>query len=168
MFAKLGGRLAVPAAAALLAVALPTAASAAVSPVQDPIPIGPKQFFTGLVLGKTAHSVIEVACAGAASTGHPVSGQSVEVKEVLPPVTPALGYTGARGRSIKADLIWSKGTVTVVTAIATFTSYYVKLPIPTKITVPCGGSGVMSFTPAPGSKTARSTSVDVTFVSPGA
>jgi len=49
---------------------------------------------------------------------------------------------------IDANLVWSNGPVTVVTAIATFTVYSVRMPISTKIKVPCSGSGVMNFIPA--------------------
>jgi hypothetical protein len=49
---------------------------------------------------------------------------------------------------IDANLVWSNGPVTVVTAIATFTAYSVRMPISTKIKVPCSGSGVMNFIPA--------------------
>lgn len=166
MFGKLGARLVAPAAAALVAGAL----IAAASPAQAGIKIGPHQYFTGLVIGKTKLSVIDVACAGPAKTGHPAPGQSVEVKLMVPSVASADsgGYTGNHANRIKADLIWPNGPVTVVTAIATFTSYSVKMAIPTKIKVPCSGGGVMSFQPAPNpDKSAMPATVSVTFTSTG-
>ena len=166
MFGKLGARLAAPAAAALAAGALVAAAS----PAQAGITIGPRQYFTGLVIGKTKLSVIDVACAGPAKTGHPVPGQSVEVNLMVRTARSADtgGYTGNHGRRISADLVWSNGPVTVVTAIATFTQYSVKKAIPTKIMVPCSGSGVMTFNPAPNpDKSATPATVDVTFTSTG-
>jgi hypothetical protein len=163
MFRKLAARLAAPAAAALAAGAL----IAAASPAQAGIKIGPHQHFTGLVIGKTKLSVIDVACAGPAKTGHPVPGQSVEVKLMVRSAGTG-GYTGNHGNRINADLVWSNGTVTVVTAIATFTQYSVKMAIPAKIMAPCGGSGVMTFNPAPNpDKSAIPAAVGVTFTSTG-
>jgi hypothetical protein len=163
MFGKLGARLAAPAAAALVAGAL----IAAASPAQAGIKIGPHQYFTGLVIGKTKLSVIDVLCAGPAKTGHPAAGQSVEVNLMVRSADTG-GYTGNHASRINADLVWPNGPVTVVTAIATFTQYSVKKAIPTKIMVPCGGSGVMTFNPVPNpDKSAMPATVDVTFTSTG-
>jgi hypothetical protein len=163
MFGKLGVRLVAPAATALVAGALIGAAS----PAQAGVRIHPHQYFTGLVIGKKKLSVIDVGCAGPAKTGHPVPGQSVEVK-LMVPTADSGGYTGNHGKQINAALIWSNGPVTVVTAIATFTAYSVKKAIPTTIMVPCSGSGVMSFTPNPDpDKSGMPATVDVTFTSTG-
>ena len=163
MFTKLGARLAAPAAAALVAGAL----IAAASPAQAGIKIGPHQYFTGLVIGKTKLSVIDVACAGPAKTGHPVPGQSVEVNLMVRSAGTG-GYTGNHANRINADLIWSNGPVTVVTPIVTFTTYSVKMAIPTKIMVLCSGGGVMNFNPTPNpDKSAMPATVDVTFTSTG-
>lgn len=150
-------------AAAVLALAgAPSvAAVAAARPVQDPVPIGPDQYFTGLV---NAHppgqAVIYVVCAGPANTGHPAGKQPVEVKITPPPVsTSDVGYTGSAGRRITAAL--SPAAATVV--IAGFTSYFVKKYIPTSITVPCSGTGTVAFVPAPGSTNARTATLAVTF-----
>jgi hypothetical protein len=111
-----------------------------------------------------------VACAGTATVGHPFPGQSVEIQQLAVPSSAAApGYTGNFGVEVNADLIWSQGTVTTVTPIATFTSYGVQLPVPTSITVPCSGSGVMSFMPSPNPDNSGTPSnVSVTFASPGA
>jgi hypothetical protein len=75
---------------------------------------------------------------------------------------------GNHANRINADLIWSNGPVTVVTGIATFTSYSVKMAIPTKIMVPCSGAGVMSFKPVPDrDNSAMPATVKVTFTSTG-
>jgi hypothetical protein len=134
--------------------------------------VGPRQYFSGQVFGaissSTTSDVIEVACAGPLATGHPVAGQSVAVQLLVPPTATTFGYTGNFGTQISADLIWSRGTVSVVTHIATFISYGVKMPIPTSITVPCSGSGVMSFTPTPDpDNSGKASNVSVTFQSPG-
>jgi hypothetical protein len=166
MFSRTVSRIAITSASALIAggaLAAPAAAQGG--------PVGPRQYFYGQVFGitsSTVQDVIEVACAGAAATGHPFPGQFVEVHQVFPPVTTTLGYTGNFGAEINADLIWSRGTITVVTRIATFTSYDVTMPIPTSITVPCSGSGVMNFAPSPDpDKSGIPSNVDVTFESPG-
>lgn len=149
-------------AVALLALAASPAASAATHPVQDPVPIGINEYFTGLV---NAHppgtASIDVSCAAGASTGHPVAGQPVEVEPASSAGVTDTGYTGSAGTSIKATL--SPGTTTAV--IASFTSYYVKVNIPTTIIVPCSGSGTVTFAPSPTSSTARSATLPVTFVS---
>jgi hypothetical protein len=133
--------------------------------------VGPHQYFYGQVFGAASatatQDVIVVACAGPVATGHPVPGQSVAVQLAVPSAT-SLGFTGNFGTQINADLIWARGSVTVVTHVATFISYGVKMPIPTSITVPCGGSGVMSFAPSPNpDNSGKPSDVNVTFQSPG-
>ena len=166
MLSKTASRMALASVAALIAggvLAVPAQAQA--------IPVGPHQYFYGQVFGvasSAAQDVIEVVCAGPQATGHPFSGQSVEVQLAVPPPVTSLGYTGNFGTKINADLIWSLGTVTVVTHVATFTSYGVKMPIPTSLTLPCGGKGVMSFAPSPDPDNSGTPSdVSVTFQSPG-
>jgi hypothetical protein len=93
MFGKLGWRIAVPAAAALAAAVIPAAsAAAAAGPVQDPVPIRPNQYFEGRVNATAPKATINVLCAGPASTGHPLKGQTVEVNPVLDPITTYDGY----------------------------------------------------------------------------
>lgn len=167
MLGRTASRIAIAAASAVIAggaMAIPAAAQTG--------PVGPHQYFYGQVFGiassTSQQDVIEVECAGPAMTGHPAPGQFVEVQEVFPPSATTLGYTGNFGAEINADLIWSQGTITVVTHIATFLSYGVSMQIPTSITVPCSGSGVMSFAPSPDpDNSGVASSVDVTFESPG-
>jgi len=52
--------------------------------------------------------------------------------------------------------------------IGTLSGYFIKLPIPTSITIPCGGTGKMVFAPSPTSPTARSATVSITIISLGA
>jgi hypothetical protein len=164
MFGKLGGRVTAHTAAALVATA---ALVAAASPAGAQVAIHPHQYFTGLVIGKKKLSQIVVLCAGPAKTGHPAAGQSVEVK-LMVPASNTGGYTGNHGSRIKAELIWSNGPVTVVTAIATFTHYSVKMAIPRNIKIPCSGGGVMTFKPLPNpDNSAMPATVDVTFFSNG-
>jgi hypothetical protein len=166
MLSKATSRIALASASALIAagvLAVPAFAQAS--------PIGPRQYFNGEVFGigsSTTPDVIAVACAGPETTGHPAPGQYVAVRQIFPPVTTTVGYTGDFGTEISANLTWSRGTITVVTHIATFTSYDVKMPIPTSIVVPCSGPGVMSFTPTPDPDgTSKASDVSVTFESPG-
>jgi hypothetical protein len=163
---KTASRVTLASACALIvggALAIPASAQAS--------PVGAKQWFDGQVFGITSAStqdVIGVACAGPAATGHPLPGQSVAVHQIFPPAATTAGYTGNFGTKISADLTWSRGTITVVTAIASFTSYDVRAPIPATITVPCSGGGVMSFTPSPDpDNSGKASDVSVTFQSAG-
>jgi hypothetical protein len=155
-------------AVAILAVAAVPAVSAAASPAPDPVPIGHNQSFAGLVFGTAEQSQIEVACAGPATTGHPMPSQSAEAILVAPPAPPSAGFTGTRASTIRVVLSWIAKGKTVTKPIGTLTGYYETLPITTAIVVPCGGTGTMTFTPSPGSKTAKPAKVSVTFLSPGA
>ena len=162
MFRRLCWRIAL-ASALSLAIA---GTIAAASPAQA-AQVGPGQYFTGQVFGTTTQSVINVVCAGVATTGHPAAGQTVEVAEILPPASSTAGYTGDQAVEIDTSLIYANGPVLVKVPIATFTQYFVKLPIPTSITVPCGGTGQMSFSPYP-LDSGRPSNVTETFQSPGA
>jgi len=145
-------------------VALAGTASAATGP--DPVPIEPNQTFSGYINNTPPGNVeIKVVCPGVANTGHPIKNQPVEVKPVPASTTQDTGFTGSKGTKITADL--SVGVPPAI-VIATFTSYYVPKFIPTTITVPCSGTGSVSFIPSPTSKTAKSAKLTVTFVNIGA
>jgi hypothetical protein len=168
MLRRTASRVAIASAAmALAGVALATPAMA------DGGQVEPQQYFNGEVFGlsttTSAPDVIQVACAGPATTGHPVAGQYVAAHQFFPPVVTSFGYTGNFGTEIDVNLIYSIGTITVVTpTFATLTYYDTKAEIPTSLTVPCNGTGVVVFTPNPdpdGSGIASD--VDVTFESPG-
>jgi hypothetical protein len=166
MFGKARHRLLLPAAIALMAATTPVAAAS--GPVQDPIPVGPNMFFTALVNGKSANAVVTVVCPGpvtGTSTGHPISGQTLEVLTVLPPVTTTVGYTGSAAHSI--DAIFSAPPSASVNPPVVLTSFFAPVPIPTTLNLPCSGSGVVSFVPIPTSPTARGVAVTVTFVNIG-
>jgi hypothetical protein len=167
MLRTTASRVAIASAAMLVAgTALATPAMA------DGGQVGPKQYFDGQVFGLTsasAQDVILVSCAGPASTGHPVAGQYVAAHQFFPPVTTTYGYTGNYGTEIDVNLIYSIGTITVVTpTFATLTYYDTKSEIPTSLTVPCSGTGVVVFTPSPDPDgSGRASDVDVTFESTG-
>ena len=129
--------------------------------------IKPGQYFVGLVNTHTSNAVIDVLCAGPSTTGHPLANQTVQVNQVLPPVDTTIGYTGLSANSIVAWLSWPTPIAPPPPVhIATFTSYSTA-PIPTGITVPCSGSGVMTFVPTPDNG-GRSSTVTVTFLNLGA
>ncbi len=140
--------------------ALAPAASAAA------VAVGPDQYFTAQVNGQQSKAVIKVVCPGPVSppggTGVPLAGQTVSVGLLLPPPPAAVGFTGSAATSIDAWLSWPSPSVTGTPEhVARFTSYGSQ-PIPAGIAVPCGGTGVMTFVPAPGSPTARPATVTVT------
>lgn len=135
--------------------------------------VGPKQYFYGEFSGltsSTAHNVIQVSCAGPETTGHPVAGQYVAAHQIFPPVAATYGYTGNSGTEIDVNLIYSVGTITVVTpTFATLTYYDTNAEIPTSLTVPCSGTGTLVFAPSPDTDgSAISSYVDVSFASTGA
>jgi hypothetical protein len=142
-------------AGALVAIATPAVAAE---------PIGPDQFFEGLVNGRTTPSSIRIACLGPVRPGQlggPMPGQSVAVRRVGS-TTPTLpGFTGSAARSIVAFLSPSASNDPSIT----MTEYGVAAPIPTHIMLPCTGTGQVFFFARPSSPTARSASVAVTFVS---
>jgi hypothetical protein len=161
MSGRLRFRLIASASALIASGAL--AASASASPAQA-VTVGPGQYFVGYVFGSPAsasgQSVIGVSCPSTAAVGNPLPDQSVEVQLLVPPIPATVGYTGDLATEINADLTTP---TTGTDAIAIFTQYGVKLPIPTMITVPCSGTGTMSFNPDP-DVDGSSFTVTVTFV----
>jgi hypothetical protein len=153
-------RLLVPLAVAATA-ALGTASAAAAGPVQDPLPIGPDQYFNAQVNGASVNAAITVVCPGPVGKGHPVAGQSVEAFLVVPPVTSVLGYTGTAAHSIDA---YFPGVPPIVNPPVVLSGYFAKYAIPTTLTLPCGGTGTVVFAPTPTSPTARSFTVTVRFL----
>lgn len=166
MFRMLTNRVTAAVAAALVVAAVP-AVSAAGSKAADPVPIGHGQFFAGLIFGTAEQSQIEVACGGPATTGHPMTRQSVQALELARPAPRSAGFTGTAARTIKVTLSWTAKTKTVVVPVGTVTGYDAPVAIPASITVPCGGTGTMIFAPAPGSTRARAAKVSVTFQTHG-
>jgi hypothetical protein len=155
-------RTLLPAAAAFASIAFTASAAFADSPVGDPAPIGPNQYFVALVNGKAADAVITVACPFPPTPGElgtPTSGQYVEVEPEAAGTAGPFGYTGSAADSIGA--VFSPASAT--TSSVLIHSYFVHVPIPTTLKLPCSGSGVVSFNPLPGSATAHSATVSVTY-----
>lgn len=138
------------------AVGLPSAAAAV-----DPAPIGPNQFFSGQVNGASDNAVIQVVCPGPATageTGHPLSGQSVDVVPGASSSSPGVGYTGSAADQVVVDF-----GVTSTEAPVTLSSYAVQAAIPTTLDLPCSGAGKVDFVPDPTSSTAQTATVSVTY-----
>ncbi|MFG1859522.1 hypothetical protein [Microbispora bryophytorum] len=160
MFRTAAARLAPLAAAVLVAAtALPASAE-----VVDPAPIGPHQYFYGFVNGQTGHTIIKMACYGPVfpgQTGHPFPGQTVEVRPVaISSSSASIGYTGSGGGPIAVDL----GDPSTVARALVLRYYGVKAEIPVTATLPCYGSGKVTFTPVADSWTARQATVLVDYV----
>ncbi len=147
--------------AAASVVTFAAAAAAAPVPVQDPVPAGPNQVFRGFINGHPpGKAVITVICPGPVNTGHPAANQTIEVQTAQPTSTFDTGFTGSAGKKITAALAPAATT----TILASFTSFFVPMNIPTSITVPCSGTGKVVFRPAPTSSTAKSAVLPVTFM----
>jgi hypothetical protein len=128
--------------------------------------IRPGQFFVGSVngsLGQPKPATIRVICPGpSVGPGHPLAGQTVEVGRVPGPV-PNAGYTGKSATSISVFFGAPPPNAGAIGPVS-FTRYGVAKPIPTSISVPCGGSGVVTFVPFPQSPpTSRAATVPVVF-----
>ena len=141
-------------------------AGAAVTPLQK---IGPHQAFIGLVNGRSGigqHAQIRVACPGPIRPGettHPLGHQPLEVTRP-PAIAGKFGNTGAHGTHINAYL-GIPPAATDAGGIASFAYYGVAKPIPTTLTVPCSGSGFITFIPFPRDPgTSKSFVVPVDFV----
>jgi hypothetical protein len=160
--ARIARRATIPVLAAIAVFGLAVPAGAAVI---DPLPISPNQFFSGSVNDNQTNATIVADCAGPARTGHPAGGQYVEAQPA-PSSAAGIGFTGSLGRSLKVSLALTAATTPI--PIGTLSGYFIKLPIPTSITIPCGGTGQMVFAPSPTSPTARSATVSVTIISLGA
>jgi len=157
---RLGGLVAL--ALALSATGLASASSALASsiPVSK---IGPHQFFAGVVNGKVQDAIVKVVCPGAANTGHALPGQTISVTQATA-VAANFGYTGATGRSIAATV----GPPASAGDTLLFTAYNQVAEFPTNIPLPCGGTGLVIFSPVKGGKGAKSATVTVAYANVGA
>jgi len=138
------------AAAAVTAVTAAPASAAII----DPAPIGPDQYFSGLVNGQVAHATIRMACFGPirpGETGHPFAGQTVEALPAPVSTTSDIGFTGSAAHAIDVHF----PTPTVANVPVTLRDYAVTAPIPVSFSLPCFGSGQVTFVPQPTRPTAR-------------
>jgi hypothetical protein len=137
-------------------------------------PVGPNQFFTGVINGKDGNTAtpipIMMACAGPSrpgQTGHPVAGQTLAVHQLFPPAAGSLGRTGNDaqiGVFFGAPPPTAAGTRPAA-GTPVFTRYDRPKPLPTSLTLPCAGTGTVWFTPIPVVPPSRSATVPVKYVS---
>lgn len=151
---RLAKGLLVSAAAAVAALCIFAASAAA-----DPVPIGPNQYFSGLVNGTRDNAVIYMVCPGPASgqLGHPASGQSVSVTQTSAAI---YGFTGSLANSIDVTFTLS----TTANPAITLKYYDTPAAIPTTLLLPCSGKGQARYDPEPTSPTAQADVVGVTFI----
>ncbi|MHA6757035.1 hypothetical protein [Streptacidiphilus sp. PAMC 29251] len=155
-------RSALAVTATVLAAGLLSAAPAAADGVVDPAPIGPNQYFTGLVNNVSTQAVIKVVCPGPVipgETGHPLSGQTVAALPATVSSSTAAGFTGSAANRIQVGF----GTAASATTPVLLTDWAVKAAIPTSLLLPCSGSGTVVFVPLPTSPTAHSATVTVLY-----
>ena len=140
---------------------LPGVSSAATHPK-----VGPHQYFAGSVngsLGTSTPAVIKVVCPGPeAQRGHPLSGQTVEVRLAVA-TTRSVGYTGNDATSI-GTFFGPPPPTTTGPGQVSFREYGVPKAVPTSLSLPCQGTGVVTFVPFPESPPiSRSASVPVQY-----
>jgi hypothetical protein len=128
-------------------------------------PIGPDQFFAGLVNGSSEQAVIRMACFGPirpGQTGHPFAGQTVSVRG---PLKSGPGFTG-RADEITATLVFPSPVASTgaVVHLASFHSYEAPAEISTAVSFPCAGRGTVISAPVRGGPKAQAAKVSVSFV----
>jgi hypothetical protein len=128
--------------------------------------VGPHQYFAGSVNGSSGGPtpvIIRVVCPGPeAQRGHPLSGQTVEVGPAASTAS-SIGYTGNDATSISAFFGPPPPAATGPGQVS-FRRYGVPKAIPTSLSLPCQGTGVVTFVPFPESPpTSRSASVPVEY-----
>ena len=136
--------------------------------------VGPNQYFTGVINGHLGNTVIPIAirmaCFGAirpGETGHPMAGQTLAVHQLFPPTTSAgsLGFTGKDAEiGVFFNALPPVASSGVVTTTPIFRHYDVTKPLPTSLTLPCGGTGTVHFVPIPVIPPSRAATVPVAFV----
>jgi hypothetical protein len=151
--------------AGILAASLLPAGPVLAAPIR---PIGPRQFFDGLVNTSARNGAIRLACPSpfhAGETGHPVSGQSVSVHQLFPPVATGLGFTGGASTIAATLHVVSASTASATAPIplAVFSLYDWPVAIPTTLSLPCGGGGAVVFDPVQGGNASRAYTVRVRF-----
>ena len=153
---RFGGLVAV---ALALTVAGLTAGTSALASTVGPAKIGPHQFFAGEVNGMIENAIVKVVCPGPGGTvGRALPGQPVAVTSPLV-IASNFGYTGSRGTRILANV----GPAASAAETIIFRYYDKPKAFPTNIPVPCGGTGVLTFIPLPGSPGARPSTLTVTY-----
>lgn len=152
---RLGGIVAL--GLALTAAGLTSGTGALASSV-GPTKVGPHQYFAGQVNGDLQNATVKVVCPPLGTVGRALPGQTLAVTW-LPVIAANFGYTGSKAREILANVDpASAASDTVV-----FTMYNEPQAFPTDIAVPCGGTGLVVFSPLPGSQGAKPGTVTVSY-----
>ena len=151
------------------------ALAAAAQPAGAAHKVGPGQYFTGVINGRNGNTTIPItirmACFGPiipGQTGHPMKGQTLAIHQLFPPTTTggSLGYTGTDAE-VGVFFNAPPPAAPRVRAAATtpiFHRYNRPQPLSTALTLPCGGTGTVWFTPIPVIPPSRSQSVSVQYV----
>ncbi len=148
--------------------------SATVLPAGATARVGPNQYFTGVINGHDGNTTtpitIRMACFGPVTpgeTGHPMAGQTLAVHQLFPPTATAgsLGFTGNDAEiGVFFNVVPPVTPGDSVTTTPVFRRYDVSKPLPTSVTLPCGGTGTVYFTPIPVIPPSRTAGVPVAFV----
>jgi hypothetical protein len=128
----------------------------------DPAPIAPNNYFFGQVNGHTSGATIGVICVGPVAvgqTGRPAANQTVNAIPTTPPTSTTAGFTGTAANSIDVRIGVASAVVPIV-----LHDWVVTAPIQVTLSMPCSGTGTVTFAPAPSSPTAKPATVQVTFV----
>jgi hypothetical protein len=134
--------------------------------------VGPEQYFTGVINGTDGNTAtpipIRVICRASSPTGHPAKGQTLAVHQLFPP-TPD-GSLGDTGNDSEIGVFFTSPPPSGDRARATggstvFTRYDKPKPLPTSLTLPCGGTKTVWFSPIPVVPPSQSATVPVEYVS---
>jgi len=154
------GRLYLIGVGALMGVTALLGLSAAPAAFAAGARIGQNQLFYGSVDHHHPTATISMACFGPVrplQTGHPFAGQTISVAPSVDSVPD--GFTGSKADRI--EVVFATPASTINPRLVFF--HFGTRPLPTSLTLPCSGSGVVSFVPLPSSPTARADSVRVSF-----
>jgi hypothetical protein len=125
----------------------------------SPDSIGPGQSYLGVINGKTANPTVDVVCPGPAAgdrRGPPTSSQTLAVTK-----SPALsgpGFTGSSAHHIVAVFADDRSSR------VRFHAYDHPKAIPTTLSLPCEGKGVVRFAARPTSNSSHVDRVTVQYV----
>jgi hypothetical protein len=153
------------------AVAAVTAVGLQAGPAQAH-PVGPKQYFTGVINGKDGNTTIPITIrmncpgpAGPGQTGHPRAGQTLAVHQLFPPASGSLGYTGNDSEIGVFFTAPPPAGARPAASTPVFTRYDRPRPLPTSLTLPCSGTRTAWFSPIAVVPPSRSATVPVRYVS---
>jgi hypothetical protein len=147
----------------LLVVTVAAVLAASAAPAHAADPVGPNQYFEGLVNGQAHQSSVRITCLGPVrpgQLGRPAPGQTVAVRHASSSSPTAVGFTGSAAREIVAFFSPSASNAPQVR----LTEYGVAVGIPTSFLLPCTGTGSVQFSANPPSSTARPDTVVITFI----